>query len=53
VKKNPAIPLIWFVILVGAVALMFPDSTFRDGLFAMQFAALAAAVYGFSKFYKK
>jgi hypothetical protein len=50
VPKNPAIPFIWFVILIGAFALMLPDSSFRDGLFAMQFVALFVAVFGLVKY---
>jgi hypothetical protein len=48
-NNNPAVPIIWFVVFVGAFALMLPDSSLRDGLFAAQIVALFAAVYGLIK----
>jgi hypothetical protein len=51
--KNPAVPLIVFVVFSGAFTLSLPDSSLRDGLLVMQVAALFAAGYAYWKGIKK
>jgi hypothetical protein len=52
-KTNYAVPFIWFILLIGFATIWLPDSSFRDSLFAMQFAALLCAGYAYWKFLKR